>query len=141
MLISLLLPQTLRAQIEREARDASPRECCGLIEGRRNGAEAIATALHPTRNLSNHPDRFEIDPAEHIRLLRELRGGANAIIGCYHSHPNGKAEPSARDREGASDEGFIWLVCGSDGASSRVGAFVFENGRFRALELHQSASA
>ena len=47
------------------------------------------------RNLADTPDRFEIDPAEQIKLMRALRGAGREIIGCYHSHPNGSAEPSA----------------------------------------------
>ncbi len=103
--------------------------------------QAVATALHPTRNPSDDIDCFEIDPAEHIRLLREMRGTDRAIIGCYHSHPNGMSEPSVRDGEGASEEGFIWLVCGMNGTGAKIGAFVFEKGGFRALELRETASA
>jgi proteasome lid subunit RPN8/RPN11 len=141
VLASFLLPPVLRAQLEREAREAIPRECCGLIEGRRDGMQVVAAALHPARNLSDDIDRFEIDPAEHIRLLREMRGTDSAIIGCYHSHPNGMAELSARDRDGASEDGFIWLICGVNGTGAKIGVFVFENGRFRALELRESTSA
>ena len=69
-----------------------------------------ATAFHPTRNLAAEPDRFEIDPSVHIRLLRALRGTGRDIVGCYHSHPNGRAELSPRDRQSAGDENFIWLI-------------------------------
>jgi proteasome lid subunit RPN8/RPN11 len=111
---SLRLPDDLRAQIAREANAAFPRECCGLIEGRVEGSRIVATALHPARNIAVEPDRFEIDPALHIALLRKLRGTDHAIIGCYHSHPNGRAEPSRRDADGAGEEGFLWLVQAAD---------------------------
>jgi proteasome lid subunit RPN8/RPN11 len=101
MIAALHLPPSLRAQIEREARATLPNECCGLIEGNIVGDVAHVVALHCMSNLSTDKDRFEIDPAEHIRLMRDLRGSARAIIGCYHSHPNGKAEPSAQDRAGS----------------------------------------
>jgi proteasome lid subunit RPN8/RPN11 len=108
VIVSLLLPEDLRAQIAREAEIALPRECCGLIEGYREDARAVATALHPTRNIAREDDRFEIDPAQHIALLKKLRGSDREIIGCYHSHPNGRAEPSMRD--GESDDDFVWLI-------------------------------
>jgi desampylase len=141
MIDAIHLPEALRAQIEREARAASPRECCGLVEGHHAADGAIVTAIHPARNLSDNPRRFEIDPAEHIRLQREMRGTARAIIGCYHSHPNGIAVPSERDRAAAMDENFVWLVCALNGQGAQIGSFVFENGRFRALEALQAASA
>lgn len=110
MISSLALGADLRAQIAREAKAAFPRECCGLIEGAREGNRIVATALHPTRNIAADADRFEIDPATHIALLKKLRGSARKIVGCYHSHPEGRAEPSARDAEAAAEEGFVWLI-------------------------------
>jgi proteasome lid subunit RPN8/RPN11 len=114
VIAALVLAEDLRARIAHEASEAFPRECCGLIEGRRDGTHAIATALHATRNIAADNDRFEIDPAQHIALLRKLRGTDRAIIGCYHSHPNGRAEPSAHDRAAASETGFIWLIQAAD---------------------------
>jgi proteasome lid subunit RPN8/RPN11 len=116
---SLELPANLRVQLEQEARRAFPRECCGLLEGVCEGAAARAAALHPTTNLAAAPDKFEIDPVAHFALLHRLHGGPRRIIGCYHSHPNGKSEPSARDAENATEDGFLWLIasleqCGSE---------------------------
>ena len=124
----LILPQNLRSQILAEALAAHPRECCGLLEG---SAERI-TALHPTRNLAAGPDRFEIDPAEQFRLRREGR----RIVGCYHSHPNGRAEPSPRDGEQAGEAGFLWLIC-----ADTLGAYVWDGAGFRPLALLETADA
>lgn len=110
MSISLVLADDLRAQIAQEARAAFPRECCGLVEGYRDGTRAIASALHRTNNIADDDDRFEIDPSAHIALLKKLRDTDRSIVGCYHSHPRGLAEPSVRDREAAVEEGFLWLV-------------------------------
>jgi proteasome lid subunit RPN8/RPN11 len=133
---SLAIPEALRAQIAREAEAAFPRECCGLIEGRREAAQAIATALHPMRNIAVADDRFEIDPAQHIALLRTLRGTGHEILGCYHSHPNGRTEPSARDREAAADADFIWLI-----RAAELRGFVWNGAAFAAIELTLPAFA
>jgi proteasome lid subunit RPN8/RPN11 len=118
----------LRSQIFAESRAAYPRECCGLLEG---SAKRI-TALHPTRNLASERDRFEIDPAEQFRLMREGRN----IVGCYHSHPNGRAEPSRRDAEHASEPGFLWLIC-----ADTLGAFVWDGAGFGPLVLLETTDA
>jgi proteasome lid subunit RPN8/RPN11 len=110
----LLLPQSLQDAIAAEACAAFPRECCGLIEGRRAGDTAEALAIHSVRNLAREPDRFELDPAEHFRLMRSLRGTDREIVGCYHSHPNGRAELSPHDRAGAGEDDFLWLIAGID---------------------------
>ena len=118
---ALLLIDALREQIAREARAAFPRECCGLIEGMHEGSALRVAALHPTRNISEDNDRFEIDPADHFRTLRAVRSNGRAIIGCYHSHPNGRAEPSARD--GDSEDGFLWLIAAASDETMRLTAF------------------
>lgn len=118
----MILAPALRERILAEARAAFPRECCGLLEG--DGARIAA--IHPTRNLATEPDRFEIDPAEQFRLLRAGR----RIVGCYHSHPGGLAEPSPRDAERASEAGFLWLI-----AAQEVRGFVWDGARFAPVAL------
>jgi proteasome lid subunit RPN8/RPN11 len=121
--LRLVFGAGLRAQIEGEARVALPGECCGLIEGRRDDhGGVVAVAVHPARNIGGGDDRFEIDPADHIRILRTARARGAHIVGCYHSHPNGRAEPSARDLAGAAEVGFVWLIAAVEGARNSGGA-------------------
>jgi proteasome lid subunit RPN8/RPN11 len=136
MRAALLLPDALRAQILQEARAAFPKECCGLIEGTRDGNAIRVKALHATRNLATRDDRFEIDPAQQFRLMRSLRGTGRAIIGCYHSHPNGRATPSEHDQ--GFEAGFVWLIAALDGTANEaaLAAFVYENSAFAPLALH-----
>jgi len=132
---SVTLPDVLRLQILDEARAAVPRECCGLVEGRRldsvGGGEFHVTALHPACNLAPASDRFEIAPRDHIRALKTARANGHTLIGCYHSHPQGRAEPSAADARGAEEEGFLWLIAAGD----QVAAFVYRRGTFSHAEL------
>ncbi|HEY1837544.1 MAG TPA: M67 family metallopeptidase [Rhizomicrobium sp.] len=139
MMASLALCAILRAQIAHEAKSAFPRECCGLIEGYRDGSRIVATRLHAARNVAAEPDRFEIDPGAHVALLKTLRGTQREIIGCYHSHPNGRAEPSARD--GGGDDNFVWLIA----ATSPHGVTVFtahlrKDNRWHVLALARSGA-
>jgi proteasome lid subunit RPN8/RPN11 len=141
MVAAFILPRSLREQIEGAARAALPCECCGLIEGRRDGGTIHVIALHPARNLSAQADRFEIDPGDHFAALRAARANGTEIVGCYHSHPNGKAEISERDREGAVDDGFVWLVCAIAAGKTQIAGFICENGQFSTLELREIPSA
>jgi proteasome lid subunit RPN8/RPN11 len=123
------LPGELRACILREARNAHPGECCGLLEGLRDEDGFRITALHPARNLALSPDRFELDPQDHFAAHKRARANGHRLIGCYHSHPNGSCEPSAADRAGAGEENFLWLIAG-DG---QLKAFVHADGGFARL--------
>lgn len=141
MIESLALPAALRAQLKREAKDAFPRECCGLIEGMREPLTPSLSkgiALHPAANVACEPDRFEIDPAAHFALLRRLRGTGRELIGCYHSHPNGRADPSPRDKEGAAEADFLWLIASLESAAAEphIAGFVWTGTSFAEVQLH-----
>jgi proteasome lid subunit RPN8/RPN11 len=120
------LPEKLRGEILREAGAAYPNECCGLIEGTCEGQAFRIVALHPARNLAKMPDRFEIDPGDQFTAFRAARARGHAIVGCYHSHPEGRAQPSVADQAGAGEENFLWLIAGKES----LNAFVYLRGEF-----------
>jgi len=120
----VLLPGDLRAQILREAQ--ATRECCGLLEGVREGDHFHVLALHAAQNLARDDDRFEMNPRDQIAAQKAARINGHAIVGCYHSHPNGRAEPSAADQEGAGEEDFLWLIA----TAQSLEAFVYLRGGF-----------
>jgi proteasome lid subunit RPN8/RPN11 len=125
--VRVSLPAALAAAIFAQADAAHPQECCGLLEGAHDGNAFRITALHPARNLSSRPDRFEIDPADHLKAQKTARASCHAIIGCYHSHPNGAARPSATDLAGAEQDNFLWLIV----SDRELNAFVYRDGVFR----------
>ncbi len=97
---------TIATMLE-EARLAHPRECCGLLLGK---GDRVALA-QPAANVHPEPERhFEIDPKALIAAHRAARAGGLELLGYYHSHPNGRAEPSAADRASASGDGRIWAI-------------------------------
>lgn len=81
--------------------------------GPRHGGrgDVVVTAILPTRNVAADPSRlFEIDPAVLLAAHRAARNGGPQVIGHYHSHPNGRAEPSPRDAADAAPDGAVWIV-------------------------------
>lgn len=133
----MILSGAQRAQIEREARSAVPRECCGLIEGTIDGDVLKVTELHATRNIATRADRFEVDPKDQFALIRRLRGTETGIVGCYHSHPNGKADASAQDHVGGGEKGYVWLILALVGAESVLAAFVCEGDHLTRISIEQ----
>lgn len=137
MITTLRLPERLRAWLCNEARAAFPRECCGLIEGTIRESFAQIVELHPAPNVATRDDRFEIDPDLHIALLRQLRGTDRSIIGCYHSHPNGRAEPSQHDAESAGEVDFLWVIAALEDSTAdpRITAFVSTGNSFQRVGI------
>lgn len=97
----------VRETLLAEAAAAGARECCGLLLGTPGQIAAVV----PARNVAADPARsFEIDPATLLRTHREARSQGQQVLGHYHSHPNGQAEPSLRDAARAVANGEIWLI-------------------------------
>jgi len=141
--MKLILPAALRGRIEAEARASFPRECCGLIEGIRAGDDARAFTIHPARNIAQRDDRFEIAPENHFTALKAARKNGRDLIGCYHSHPGGNAEPSAHDLQGAGEEDFLWLIARLSDRLEPVAlaAFVYCAASFFPVELTDEEGA
>ena len=105
--MDLELTSGVEATLLAEAAAAHPRECCGLLLGQ--GVRVLE--IRPAANLHDQPEsHFEIDPAALIAAHRTARNGVLQVLGYYHSHPNGLAEPSATDRASASGDGRIWAI-------------------------------
>ena len=127
----LHLPDELAASVLAAAVRAYPSECCGLIEGVETTDGWQALAVHETANVAEDEGRhFLIDPQVQFDLMRRLRGSERRILGCFHSHPGGLAEPSATDTSQAYESNFLYVIAGGDSASGfTLKAYVFDDVR------------
>ncbi|WP_116092214.1 M67 family metallopeptidase [Sphingomonas crusticola] len=115
------------AQLLAEAAATPSVEICGLLFG----TEDCIQRAEPAANVAPDPHRsFELDPAALFSALRAARSGRPLPIGYYHSHPNGRPEPSARDLA-AAEPGAYWLILG--GGEARL--WLAEIGAFREMQL------
>ena len=98
---------------------AHPNEACGLLLGHDQRIKRV----RPARNVHPTPrTHFEVDPQVLVDAHRAARRGGPEVLGHYHSHPTGRAEPSATDREQAAGDGSVWaIVAGGDVAFWRDG--------------------
>lgn len=89
------------------AKAAHPKECCGLLLGE----ECRVLKILPAANIAEDKHvRFEIDPAALLSVQKSEREGGAKLIGYYHSHPNGRLEPSQTDAAMAAQDGKYWLI-------------------------------
>jgi len=110
------------AGLLRHADRARPKECCGVLVGRRcRGSTRVWRAL-TVENVAAHPEvRFEISPEALLRAQEEALSESLDVVGYYHSHPHGPAEPSTSDRADAwpGVSYVIVSVAGASGAEVR----------------------
>lgn len=115
------------------ARGAMPEEACGLLRGR---GDRIEDATVTDNVALDRIHRFEIDPTDLFAALRDERAGGMAIVGYWHSHPNGLAMPSTSDADMAAPDGKLWLIVAENEVTAwRAVADGQIHGRFVAVAL------
>ena len=91
--MSWALPSRVLTLVIEHASQTAPAECCGVLLG---SEPQIVDAVRG-RNLSTNPNRFLLDPRDHIAARRLARARGLEVVGFYHSHPRSSAYPSATD--------------------------------------------
>lgn len=91
--MSLRLPRSFADAIVDHARTEHPNEACGLLAGR----DGVATKFYAMTNAERSPVLFRMDPAEQLRVFREIDEQDLELVGIYHSHTRSPAYPSATD--------------------------------------------
>ena len=96
----------------------------------------IARIFPATNVAGNLATTYEMAPQELFSLVREIRAAGLELMGIYHSHPNGKNEPSPRDIELAyyPDTAYL-IVSPQPNAAQPVRAFAIRNGRAAELDI------
>jgi predicted GIY-YIG superfamily endonuclease/proteasome lid subunit RPN8/RPN11 len=100
--------------IQAHAALTAPEECCGILLGREGLIEEarLADNVAPDRTR-----RFEIGPQHLVDAHRAARSGGPQVLGYYHSHPSGPAEPSVTDRMQAAHDSSVWAIIGESGVT------------------------
>ncbi|RJF85489.1 M67 family metallopeptidase [Sphingomonas cavernae] len=132
--MAVRISRSLLDWILAEAAAMPAREVCGLLLGTKG--EIID--VRPAHNISKRAgDRFEIDPQLLFDQARAERAGGTPRIGHYHSHPNGRAEPSRTDAQAAALEpAQLWMiVAGGEATLWRADSQGGLHGRFERVDL------
>jgi proteasome lid subunit RPN8/RPN11 len=119
------------AAIIAHAREAAPVECCGILIGRDGSIDDAARA----KNLAGSPNRFLLDPKDHIEVRRTARGRGLDVIGFYHSHPHSPAWPSPTDIAEAAYPDAVQLIVSLEGTAVVARLFRLERGSAEELPL------
>lgn len=96
----------------------------------------IARALPASNAAKNPAAEYEIAPKELFRLTREIRAAGLQLLGIYHSHPNGKNEPSPRDIDQAYYPDVAYFIISPlPNAEKPLRAFSISDGQVSELEI------
>jgi proteasome lid subunit RPN8/RPN11 len=132
------IPRKIEERLIELARRQPMEECCGLLAGRvLAGSGGSITHVLPATNAASEPVKaYAIAPQELFRLMKEMRAGGLELLGIYHSHPNGKNEPSPRDIESAYyPEAIHFILSPLPDAPRPMRAFSIRDGRVEELTV------
>ncbi len=116
-LVTLRLSAGLVDEIRRAGEQAYPAECCGVLAGRPGEVKEVVKLVPVTNQRTDDPHRYLIAPDDLRRIETELRASGLEVLGCYHSHPDHPAAPSAFD----IDQAWPWysyIIVRVDGAGA-----------------------
>ena len=108
-------------------------ECCGFLAGR----EGIITSAYPAENIAANPvASYEVATKEIVQVMREIQVAGLEMLGIYHSHPNGRGEPSETDiaTVGYPDVAYFIISLLADPGKA-IRAFLIQDGLVTELKL------
>lgn len=108
--MTLRLPADLRDRIVDHARAGAPEEVVGVLAGERGEVSTVERIYRADNAAATPQTRYEIAPAELLEVLEAVEADGLDVVGFYHSHPRGPAEPSDTDAEAAAWPGYSYLV-------------------------------
>ena len=103
---TLVLPQAVAAGIKMHAFEQYPIECCGLLGGFVD-TEVVMSASMAARATSNS---FNVNLSQFRKVGQDILQSGFRIIGMYHSHPDGCACISERDKIGMTFSGVSLIL-------------------------------
>ena len=127
--LMLRIDPVLIADIRRLAERAYPAECCGVLVGTAGEVKEVAKLVPATNRRTDDPHRYLIAPDDLRRIEADLRPLGQEILGCYHSHPDHPAVPSAVDVEQAWPWYSYLIVRVSRGQAADVASWVLDDDR------------
>jgi [CysO sulfur-carrier protein]-S-L-cysteine hydrolase len=126
------ISQQLIDEMVAHARADLPNECCGMV----GGVDGEARGVYRAENAESSPLRYSIDAAEQFRLMQEIEGAGEELVGIYHSHTKSAAYPSQTDVNLAGWPDAVYLIVSlADSEAPDVKGFWIRGGEISDAEL------
>lgn len=127
--VTLRLSGPLVDEIRRQGQVAYPAECCGVLVGSAGVVKEVSRLVPMQNRRTDDPHRYLIAPDDLRRVEADLRSEGLEVLGCYHSHPDHPAAPSAFDLEHAWPWYSYIIVRVDQGRAAELTSWVLEDDR------------
>ena len=128
------LARELHERMLDQALAAPEVEICALI----GGSGTSPRTLYPVANVAGDPRQaFLMEPHAQLQAMREMRTAGEHLVGIYHSHPEGPAQPSETDRAQAAYPDVLYFIAAlsPDRRGGELRAFHFDGRAFQELGI------
>jgi proteasome lid subunit RPN8/RPN11 len=140
MMVLWLQPDQADQLVARAYADL-PRETCGLIAGTRRGNIDQAAEIIPIPNCAPDPvHAYRMDERALAAALIGLEKRGLALVGIYHSHPQGSPIPSQQDILQAAYPDTAYLLIGMKDGAPQLAAWQISSRAVERVELHVGAN-
>lgn len=119
--MKVILSQDHLATMVEGAKAGFPLETCGLLSGTLSPDAFHIAQIWPAKNIAADPTHhFDLDPAVRFVAESHCRQSGRHVIGHWHSHPNGRPDPSPADLAMAYEPQMVWVIVAltPDGAAT-----------------------
>lgn len=89
----LILTAQHQQQMIAQAQAEWPNEACGVL----GGVNGRVLQVYPGANALRSPVEYLMSPQDQLKAFLDIEARGWEIIGIYHSHPAGPAQPSPTD--------------------------------------------
>jgi proteasome lid subunit RPN8/RPN11 len=133
----LTLDRAVRDAIVAHARRDHPDEACGIVAGPigSDRADRVVEMINAARSMT----QYEFEPAEQLRVYREMDDRDEEAVVVYHSHTATEAYPSRTDVRYASQPAAHYvLVSTRDPAETEFRSYRIVDGQVTEEEVRIS---
>ncbi|MDH4227749.1 MAG: M67 family metallopeptidase [Deltaproteobacteria bacterium] len=119
----LKFKKSVYEEIRRVSEAAYPHECCGALIGKFSedgSATAVSSVSLTNMNTTRANDRYEVNPAELLKVEKDVKREGLDVIGFFHSHPDHPSKPSQFDRDRGWPEYHYTIVSVESGAVADI---------------------
>jgi proteasome lid subunit RPN8/RPN11 len=128
---TLVLPAGGRREMLNHVRASPDQEVCGLLGGEGD----LVRLVFPVENQLHSAVRFRMRPEAQWQAMRRIETAGLQLIGIYHSHPAGPAEPSATDISESAYPGVVHVIWSPDPPGWACRGGLIEGRGWREIEI------
>lgn len=137
---TLSIPQSLINEMIEHAKQACPKEACGILAG----ANFEAKKLYKMKNIADSQVTYMMDPMEQFKVMKDIRQNNMSMVAIYHSHPCSASYPSPIDINHAYFSGTnepsypqaAYIIISLLNKEPEINAFLMEEKTIKKINIH-----